>query len=624
MASRVAGAVLALTAAGLLAASVVVVPWWAGHPTFKGAELKTKEITVGPLGATGCNTGGDGACMSVPVDATFETAGYALVGVASLLVLVLVAIGVFAFTAAPRRKTFAVFAIVGAVIAAGLGVVLFLVEPQVRTETPLPMGIGLYTFFGGVAMTLVTSVVALRMQDAARPRVQLAPPRQQRPSAKDMQPAPQPGVDVQALLADDALRPSRPAMQPPAAVQSPGGALPGPSGPLGQPLFNSAPQLKPLYEVQGFVPKPSVNLPTRAPTPIPRDQISAHAGIPTPASIQAQPDLAGGDGETDRDLLGINKPKPFAAFAAPAPRAKAPSIAPTPSPASAPAPAAARPTPPPPKSATIPPPMKPQVKSPTIPPPRSATLPPPMKSPSPPKPLALPRQPSPPPSSATVPPQPLAPNATLATSAAVPPPPNATLRAETNTEDFDALKTAAAEPKKPVLATAPADRPSFDAMKTYEVPPKPAVPFPPRTELRAHSDRKQRLLTEDIGSSTSIDTDVQAQAIDENAVAPDTFESMTAEQQRPPTATAETSLDDAPRPAASTDVNPVAPAVAERLKPAEKPKLPISTAPDSLPPPSAQQQTTSGPSPACPQCEAPMAWVEAHLRFYCKSCKMYF
>lgn len=53
-------------------------------------------------------------------------------------------------------------------------------------------------------------------------------------------------------------------------------------------------------------------------------------------------------------------------------------------------------------------------------------------------------------------------------------------------------------------------------------------------------------------------------------------------------------------------------------------KVPISTAPSSLPPPSEKQSTTSGPSPACPQCESPMAWVEEHLRFYCKSCKMYF
>ena len=33
---------------------------------------------------------------------------------------------------------------------------------------------------------------------------------------------------------------------------------------------------------------------------------------------------------------------------------------------------------------------------------------------------------------------------------------------------------------------------------------------------------------------------------------------------------------------------------------------------------------STGPTPACPQCEAPMAWVEEHLRFYCKQCRMYF
>jgi hypothetical protein len=53
------------------------------------------------------------------------------------------------------------------------------------------------------------------------------------------------------------------------------------------------------------------------------------------------------------------------------------------------------------------------------------------------------------------------------------------------------------------------------------------------------------------------------------------------------------------------------------------PKLPISTAPESLPPPKDHKQAL-GPSPACPQCESPMAWVEEHLRFYCKSCRMYF
>jgi hypothetical protein len=53
-------------------------------------------------------------------------------------------------------------------------------------------------------------------------------------------------------------------------------------------------------------------------------------------------------------------------------------------------------------------------------------------------------------------------------------------------------------------------------------------------------------------------------------------------------------------------------------------KLPISTASPSLPPPKDAQVAASGPTPACPQCESPMVWVEEHLRFYCKQCRMYF
>lgn len=55
----------------------------------------------------------------------------------------------------------------------------------------------------------------------------------------------------------------------------------------------------------------------------------------------------------------------------------------------------------------------------------------------------------------------------------------------------------------------------------------------------------------------------------------------------------------------------------------DRAKLPITTAPTSLPPPRDSKQTF-GPSPACPQCESPMTWIEEHLRFYCKSCRMYF
>lgn len=58
--------------------------------------------------------------------------------------------------------------------------------------------------------------------------------------------------------------------------------------------------------------------------------------------------------------------------------------------------------------------------------------------------------------------------------------------------------------------------------------------------------------------------------------------------------------------------------------PPTRSNVPLSTAPSSLPPPKVTNAVPSGPTPACPQCESPMAWVEEHLRFYCRSCRMYF
>jgi hypothetical protein len=78
------------------------------------------------------------------------------------------------------------------------------------------------------------------------------------------------------------------------------------------------------------------------------------------------------------------------------------------------------------------------------------------------------------------------------------------------------------------------------------------------------------------------------------------------------------------RPTTALPVPIAIPAPTPVVRDRPMPKLPISTAPDSLPPPRDSKQHATGPSPACPQCESPMAWVEEHLRFYCKSCRMYF
>ena len=46
-----------------------------------------------------------------------------------------------------------------------------------------------------------------------------------------------------------------------------------------------------------------------------------------------------------------------------------------------------------------------------------------------------------------------------------------------------------------------------------------------------------------------------------------------------------------------------------------------SIAPKAAPPPTTT--SAAGPVPACPQCDAPTIWNEEHLRFFCRSCRIY-
>src|SRR5262245_15268124 len=107
MSSRVGGAV-ALAAAALLAVSMLM-PWWSGYPTVNGHEQEAKEVCTGLLGATGCNTGGDGSCQSLTqyLPDGFKTTAFAefmLVGVAGLLAI---ALSVTSLAAAAIRKPLA-------------------------------------------------------------------------------------------------------------------------------------------------------------------------------------------------------------------------------------------------------------------------------------------------------------------------------------------------------------------------------------------------------------------------------------------------------------------------------------------------------------------------------------
>ena len=168
----------------------------------------------------------------------------------------------------------------------------------------------------------------------------------------------------------------------------------------------------------------------------------------------------------------------------------------------------------------------------------------------------------------------------------------------------------------------------------HAVPPMPQIDTPP-PQLRAPTEADDSLenAMRETESITAVEIDHEAKALYEEQRRHREGRAETAAEAEP------TGISEPPTPDDDTDsvetagrervdldavakpeVKP-APA-AETAKPPVKP--PLSTAPPSLPPPKTATLPVSGPTPACPQCESPMAWVEEHLRFYCKSCRMYF
>ena len=114
MASRALGAFLALASAALFVVSIASSAWWAGHPVVEGKEITAKHVHVGPLGATGCNTGGDGSCEPVAIQSDLQLIGYGELGataLATLFVLILLS----AATIATSRELACISAKQGAV-----------------------------------------------------------------------------------------------------------------------------------------------------------------------------------------------------------------------------------------------------------------------------------------------------------------------------------------------------------------------------------------------------------------------------------------------------------------------------------------------------------------------------
>ena len=289
MSSRLSCAILALAAATLLAISIASSAWWAGHPV-SPTKTYTQIAHVGLHGAELClvDQAALETCKSAPTHSVFGPVGYAELVACILLVVSSVGLCLLTLRRSEDRKTFAVLAIGGALLADVLAFALIAIGPT--SEAAIPYGYGLYLFFTGSTLAIVAGALARR---AIAPLV-LAPARQpQFPAPVPMPPSQQqPVIDMAALMRDDPLRPSSP--EPmlgsrPAPPPSPGGVLPGPAGPLGAPsesqppLFQSAPQLRPLYEMQGNTPiAPPPKFPPRAPTPLPREKIAIATGQQTP------------------------------------------------------------------------------------------------------------------------------------------------------------------------------------------------------------------------------------------------------------------------------------------------------------------------------------------------------
>ncbi|HSK04726.1 MAG TPA: hypothetical protein VK932_25925, partial [Kofleriaceae bacterium] len=316
MLTRVGGTTLALVAAVSLALSIAgalgpLPGWWSGHPNVQGTLLRSKHVDIGLIDSRGCNTGGDKTCQPVDVTGTVKTTGFVAAGAAGLLALASVLLAVLAAVQSERRKSIAKLAVFAVVVAGIVAIALILQGPGIEARTPdgkllavsVPLGSGTYLFAGGMMSAIVASVLALRPTAAARPRMPRAVARQVGPGPA----APPQGqqFDVNALLGDDALRPAALGPEPRIGRSTPQpgiGALQGPASPPGppgpQPLFSGAPQLRPLYEATpdmggtgGFIPLQPSQRSMHPPAPMPREQIRALAGIPTPPPFDVVPEL---------------------------------------------------------------------------------------------------------------------------------------------------------------------------------------------------------------------------------------------------------------------------------------------------------------------------------------------
>ncbi len=702
MAPRALGALLAIVAAVAFAVSIASSAWWAGHPTVEGQTIQAKDVGAGPLGATGCNTGGDGSCEALTTTGTVQLVGLAATITIGVAILFAFMLAISAWRVGDRRKGLARATIIVTLMAAGVGAVLLAMGPGIvegARTIAVPIGWGTYVLGGAVVSSLIASAIARKLEpEPLRLKSGGAPP-----------PAP---PDVRDLVRQD-----HDGLAPRDSI----------------PLFGSAPQLRPLYDPsnQGYVPAPQspTSLPMQPPAPYPRHQVKALTGQDTPTPEKVNP--LGSPNPGVRRSPSAPPPLPLGA---PMPRPGDP-LGPPVDPFARTAPREQGGAPPPmsPPPRRGPPPAQPsRTKGQSAAPPPSrgpgASVAPPSRTQSPSTPPRT-QSPSTPPRSTTPRvnvPQP--PRTSSPGASTTPAPQRARTELGPGTDPMvRKLDTPAPEPdlrpSAPTIAHAIPPMPTPDNQTPPSVLPARDVtaveidseakavaeatargqldpriaPRTPRTATDARTGQHEARIAD--VTSTGVDVDSAprgAATTGSNVIAPpapsqriitggnrmlstlqrdvarapteDPFQSGKAHQLVPADPlsdeldapqSAEMAGEDGPNTevhsipsaeelahelasqSASGSIGDVTAATSPPIdlheyKPApETTPIPtfhgsrpasasMSTASASLPPPRTVETAPHGPTPACPQCESPMAWVEEHLRFYCKQCRMYF
>jgi len=698
MSPRVAGAALALLAAVMLVASVVGIPtgWWSGAPIKNGVAMHKKDVDVSLLHAVGCNPGGDGHCEPVPLASGFATVRYVALGVTGLLALLALILAGMTLTASESRKKVSVAVIVLAGLSAMIAVGLIFMPKLESAAITLPIGPGLYVFFGGIALAILGSVLARR----PTPKLELQPSRQPYAPALAAQP-----VDVLALLHAE-TPPATPDSRPP---PSPGGQLAGPAGPLGQGFGQAAPYPTMPTPAAFAAPEPPRQIPPTPPPLLPPTlfpgQSTPFPAPPAPFSVRpGVPPLATPPPPDARNRSATGAPPIPDRGKSSSPMPAVPGTSSSPMPAvpdrgksSSPMPAVPdrskssthAPAIPGKGSGSVPAMPDARPKSPSVPPPSAAAAsaaartkaasvgaidrP---KSPSvAPLPVAasLPSAITPIPSTvagmlpparakgATGLPPPrgkgpsVPPPAKLTTVAAVVPPPaggplvSTKLPVRADTDPTDHLETMDRDAMTLARDTASIGDSTDASIAMHDAPPdndhtdlaaepiNPDTGADPRDSASDIQTSMQRKLTQSElvrtvarESQSEIETIAREKlSASDLAIGDSTSPAVISAAAAIPRGASQSDIDELGEAATvpATSAAPRGGAITGTAKIAsltEVAKIPMSTASESLPPPKKEEVATSGPTPACPQCEAPMAWVEEHLRFYCKSCRMYF